>query len=81
MTTLKASRAWGPIGGGTTRTESRSAVGLHQGVAATTISHANHHPPRRSATAGHSNNSNEPAGHDLAAHGDLERHCGVPWFS
>jgi hypothetical protein len=33
-------------------------------------------PTRGAASAGH----HEP-GHDLAAHGDLERHCGAPWFS
>jgi hypothetical protein len=32
-------------------------------------------PTRGAASASH----NEP-GHDLAAHGDLERHCGAPWF-
>lgn len=74
-TSLKGFRALGLINSGATT--SRTALGVRQGVAGNTA--PSNHPPRRSATTGH--NDNEPVPHDLAAHGDLERHCGAPWFS
>jgi len=33
------------------------------------------------ATRGSTGARHHEPGHDLAAHGDLERHCGTPWFS
>lgn len=37
-------------------------------------------PRATRSSAGSAPRRHEP-GHDLAAHGDLERHCGTPWFS
>ena len=95
MTTARKSpRAWGILlfnnSSGTTGTASRSSsLALQQqggGAGAATTSPANPGLPRRSgsaATGRYTNNdhNSERAGHDLAAHGDLERHCGAPWFS
>lgn len=47
-------------------------------VVATPSASQNAAASSRASSAGASRH--EP-GHDLAAHGDLERHCGTPWFS
>jgi hypothetical protein len=49
------------------------------------LSRSTSQKPTRGATSPRPSPSSSPnhhePGHDLAAHGDLERHCGAPWFS
>jgi hypothetical protein len=68
----------------TPRTQLYAALATHRDTATPTrvmngssLSRSTSQKPTRGAA----NASNHEPGHDLAAHGDLERHCGAPWFS
>jgi hypothetical protein len=68
----------------TSRAQLHTVLATHPGAATATRAMSSsslsrstsQKPTRGAASTGHI----EP-GHDFAAHGDLERHCGAPWFS